>query len=112
MRVGSVIRLRADKEAQYLRLHAAVWPEVLASLAAHGIRNYSIFLRDGLLFSYYDYVGADHEADLAAMAAEPRVQEWWQLTDPCQQPVATARPGEQWAPMVEVFYLGGDGQEQ
>jgi L-rhamnose mutarotase len=103
-RFGSVIRLRPEKQDEYLRLHAAVWPDVLRQIHASNIRNYSIFLRDGWLFSYYEYVGDDHDADLAAMAADPRTREWWTLTDPCQEPVGTAAPGEQWSPMTEVFH--------
>jgi L-rhamnose mutarotase len=68
------------------------------------IRNYSIFLRDGLLFSYFEYIGADFDADMARMAEDPETRRWWELTDPCQQPVDTAADGEWWAPMVEVFH--------
>lgn len=103
-RFAAVVRLRPEHEAAYRRLHAQVWPEVLAQIRRSNIRNYSIFLRDGLLFSYYEYVGADHAADLAAMAADPHTQRWWRLTDPCQQPVDSAAPGERWAPMTEVFH--------
>ncbi|WP_232663833.1 L-rhamnose mutarotase [Pseudonocardia sp. TRM90224] len=103
-RVGSVIRLRPEHEATYRRLHADVWPDVLAQIARSNIRNYTIFLRDGILFSYYEYVGTDLDADLAAMATDPRTREWWALTDPCQQPVETAAEGEWWAPTEEVFH--------
>ena len=103
-RYGSVIRLRPEREAEYLRLHAEVWPAVLAQIRRSNIRNYSIFLRDGYLFAYYEYVGDDHDADLAAMAADPETRRWWELTDPCQQPVATAPEGTWWAPMTEVFH--------
>jgi L-rhamnose mutarotase len=105
-RHGSVIRLRPEKEAEYRALHAAAWPSVLAQIEASGIRNYTIFLRDGLLFSYFEYVGADFDADMAAMAADPETQRWWAVTDPCQQPVESAAPGEHWAPMEEVFHVG------
>lgn len=104
-RHGSVVRLRPEKEAEYRELHAAVWPSVLAQIAASGIRNYTIFLRDGMLFSYFEYVGADFDADLAAMAADPETQRWWAVTDPCQQSVESAAPGEHWAPMEEVFHV-------
>ena len=38
------------------------------------------------------------------MAADPVTQAWWKLTDPCQQPVASAAEGERWAEMEEVFH--------
>ncbi len=103
-RVASVIRLRPEHEAEYLRLHAEVWPSVLDQITRSGITNYSIFLRDGYLFSYYEYVGTDLAADMAAMAADPVTQRWWELCDPCQERVSTAAPGEHWAPMREVFH--------
>lgn len=104
-RFASVVHLRPEKEAEYLALHADAWPAVLTRLSQSNIRNYSIFLRDGMLFSYLEYVGDDYDADTAAIAADPETQRWWTLTDPCQQPVDSAAPGELWAPMREVFHL-------
>jgi L-rhamnose mutarotase len=107
-RVASVIRLKPEKEREYRELHAAVWPGVLAALAAANITNYSIFLRDGVLFSYFEYLGDDLEADLAEVARDETTQRWWKVTDPCQERVETAAEGEWWAPMEEVFHFGGE----
>jgi len=104
-RFASVIRLRPEKEAEYRALHADAWPGVLASLKRANVRNYSIFLRDGMLFSYLEYDGEDYAADMALVAEDPETQRWWQLTDPCQRPVDGAAPGEWWAAMEEVFHL-------
>jgi L-rhamnose mutarotase len=104
-RVASVIRLRPGMADEYRRLHADVWPGVLERLTRSNLRNYSIFLRDGLLFGYYEYVGDDYDADLAAVRADPETQRWWTLTDPCQEPVPTAASGEWWAPAEELFHL-------
>ncbi|MEV2214900.1 L-rhamnose mutarotase [Streptomyces sp. NPDC050997] len=106
-RVATVIRLKTDKESEYRAMHAAVPPDVLAALHRAHIANYSIFLRDGLLFSYYEYTGDDLAADLARLAEDEVTRRWWQLTDPCQQPVASAAEGEWWAPMEEVFHDEG-----
>jgi len=100
-----VIRLRPEHEVEYRRLHANVWPSVLATLRRVGVRNYSIFLRDGLLFSYLEYTGDDWAAAQAEIAADPDTQRWWQLTDPMQEPLKTAAEGEWWAPAAEVFHL-------
>lgn len=104
-RYAAIIRLRPEQEAEYRALHAAAWPTVLATLKRANIRNYSIFLRDGLLFSYLEYTGTDYAGDMARIAADPETQRWWTFTDPCQQPVDTAASGEWWAPMEEVFHL-------
>jgi len=105
LRFASVIRLRPEKEAEYRRLHADAWPGVLAALKRANIGNYSIFLRDGLLFSYLEYHGDDYPADSAAIAADPVSRDWWALTDPCQQPLDSVTEDEWWAPAEEVFHL-------
>jgi L-rhamnose mutarotase len=106
-RFASIIRLQPEREAEYRELHANVWPEVLRAIADAGIRNYSIFLRDGLLFSYLEYVGGDYEADMATLALDEATRRWWQLTDPCQAPLENAADGEWWAPAIEVFHTDG-----
>ena len=103
-RYAQVIGVRPEMFEEYERLHRAVWPEVLLMIRECNIRNYSIFFRDGLLFSYFEYVGLDYAADMARMATDPKTREWWKLTDPCQQPVETSEKGEWWAPMQELFH--------
>ena len=63
-RYGQVIRLKPEMEEKYRALHAAVWPGVLKTIHECNIRNYSIYLRDGYLFSYFEYVGSDFDADM------------------------------------------------
>jgi L-rhamnose mutarotase len=104
-RIASVIRLRPEAESDYRALHADAWPGVLDTLRAAHVTNYSIFLRDGLLFSYLEYAGDDYDADMARIAADDTTRRWWALTDPCQQPVETAAEGEWWAPAEELFHL-------
>jgi L-rhamnose mutarotase len=103
-RYGSIIGLEPDKYEEYKKLHAAVWPGILAMVRECGIRNYSIFHKDGFLFSYYEYHGVDHDADMAKMAADPETQEWWKLCGPCQRRLDTRQPGEWWAAMEELFH--------
>ena len=103
-RYGMVIRVRPELEDAYVHLHENTWPGVLQCISDSNIRNYSIFMRDGYLFAYYEYVGEDYEADMAKMAEDPVTQAWWKLTDPCQQPVESAAEGEKWAEMEEVFH--------
>jgi L-rhamnose mutarotase len=108
-RYGSVIGVRPEKLDEYKRLHAAVWPTVAKRIAESNIRNYSIYLRklpDGnyYLFSYFEYVGDNFEADMAKMAADPETKRWWKVTDPCQKPLPDRKKGEWWASMEEVFH--------
>ena len=83
-RYGQVIKVKPEYLEKYKALHANPWPEVNRMIQECNIRNYSIYYRDGYLFSYYEYVGDDYEADMAKMAADPKTREWWKETDPCQ----------------------------
>ena len=76
-RMGFVLGIKADQIAEYKRIHAAVWPEVLATIARCNIKNYTIFLKEpeNLLFAYFEYHGTDFKADMAKMAADPATQE-------------------------------------
>ena len=105
-RYGSIIGLKPEAIAEYKRLHAAVWPDVLKQIARSNIRNYSIFLKEpeNLMFAYFEYEGDDYAADMAAMAADPKTQEWWAVCMPMQSPLATRKDGEWWAEMEEVFH--------
>lgn len=103
-RYGMVIGVRPEKLDAYKRLHAAVWPDVLRMIHECNIRNYSIYYKDGYLFSYFEYIGEDYAADMARMAADPVTQEWWKHCELCQEPLATRAEGEWWANMEEVFH--------
>ena len=104
-RYGSVIRVDPKKIEQYKRYHASVWPEVLGTIRQCNIRNYSIFLKDDVLFGYFEYYGADYAADMAKMAADPATQKWWAVCKPCHEPLADRVPDEWWTNMEEVFHL-------
>jgi len=109
-RHASIIGLPDANIAGYRRLHAAVWPDVLAMIRRCNIRNYSIYLRrmpDGkhYLFSYFEYDGADFANDMALMAADPTTQEWWKLCKPLQEPLPDRTDGDWWAGAEEVFHF-------
>jgi L-rhamnose mutarotase len=100
-----VTGIKPEKIDEYKRLHADVWPDVLAVLRAHHIRNYSIFLKDNTLFGYFEYHGSDLSEDMRRVAEREATQRWWKLTDPCQEPWPTRTSGEWWAEMEQVFHM-------
>jgi L-rhamnose mutarotase len=103
-RFGSVIKLKPGKMEEYRKLHADPWPQVLHTIRECNIRNYTIYYKDGFLFSHFEYIGEDFAADMKKMAADRSTQDWWKLTDPCQEPLETRKPGEWWASMEEFFH--------
>jgi len=103
-RYGSVIKVKPEKFAQYKKLHEAVWPGVVEMIGKCNIRNYSIYHKDGFLFSYFEYTGNDFKADMDKMAADPLTQQWWEICKPYQEPILSRDTGEWWASMQEVFH--------
>ncbi|MGY6026474.1 L-rhamnose mutarotase [Streptomyces spinosirectus] len=104
-RHAQTVRLRPERREEHLALHRSVWPEVEATLRAAHFRNYTIFLRGDVLFSYFEYDGDDFDADTAAVAADSGTQRWWRLTDPCRQPWPDAGPGGIWSDLEEIWHL-------
>lgn len=108
-RYAMVTQVLPGKLQEYSRLHEEVWPGVLAKIEQCNIRNYSIYssrLPDGgdYLFSYFEYVGEDFDADMQKMADDQETQRWWAVCKPLLQPVIPLPPGEVWAPLEEVFH--------
>ncbi|MEG0934745.1 MAG: L-rhamnose mutarotase [Clostridia bacterium] len=83
VRFGQLGELKPDKIAEYKELHAAVWPEVLATIKACRLANYSIYLMGHQVVAYFEYMGNDYEADMKKMADDPATQAWWTHTKPC-----------------------------
>ncbi|MET4783249.1 L-rhamnose mutarotase [Glaciihabitans sp. UYNi722] len=104
-RVAAVIGIEAADVAEYERLHAAVWPAVLARLTASNMHNYSIFRHGDLLFSYLEYTGDDFESDNAAIAADPATQRWWALCKPLQRQLNDGADDDWWKELPELFHL-------
>lgn len=103
-RFGQVLGIKPEHVEAYERLHREVWPAVLATIHACGIRNYSIYRHEQLLFAYFEYVGENFDVDAARMAADPKTQEWWAVCMPMQNPVSGIEPGEWWKTIPEVFH--------
>lgn len=108
-RYGMITGVKPEKAAEYKRLHADAWPGVLKKISECNIRNYSIYwieIDDGsqYLFSYFEYVGDDFDADMANMAADPTTQEWWSVNVPCLIPLTGLEEGQVWKSMEEVFH--------
>jgi L-rhamnose mutarotase len=101
-RIGFRMRLLPGAEPEYVRRHAAVWPELLADLSAAGATNYSIFLDGEDLFGYLEV--ADFDAFRARMADSDADARWQpdmtSLIDPLTDPETGFH-----LRMREVFHL-------
>ena len=97
------LRLKADAIEEYEREHTRVWPELLASLKAAGISDYSIFRHGQDLFLCMR--ADDFEQAWDELARDPVNQRWQDLMARLFEPVPGAQPGQRFAMMREVFYL-------
>lgn len=109
-RYAWVTGLKPEKADHYRRLHADPWPAVNAKIKECNIRNFSIYEREiagkSYLFAYLEYTGANFDADMKKMAADPETRRWWKETDPCQSPLPDAKKaGKIWADTKEVYHL-------
>lgn len=110
MRLHYALDLHDDPAliAEYERWHRPenVWPEIVESIRAAGVRDLEIFRAGNRLVMTLD-VPEDFSpaAKAAADAADPRVQAWETLMWKFQQPLPFAKPGEKWIPMTRVFSL-------
>jgi len=107
---GSVIELKPGKEKLYRELHANVWPEVRAAIRKAKIRNYRIYVAElggkKYLFSQFDYVGTNADADLGAIKNDPTTRDkWWPITDGCQIRLPGTPEGQQWTSLESLMTI-------
>jgi L-rhamnose mutarotase len=94
--------------AEYESYHEPqnAWPEITQSIRDAGVEEMQIYRLENRLFMIMEVNDSfDPAAKAVADAANPKVQEWEQLMWKFQQPLASARPGEKWLEMKEIYRL-------
>lgn len=104
-RFGAVIKIKPEGLEEYKELHRNAWPKVLEVIKRSNIKNYSIYHKDGFLFSYMEYTGDDFDRDMSEMSLDKTTQKWWDVCKPYQEPLETRKKGEWWADMEEIFHI-------
>ena len=106
-RFGQVIHIDPHRIDEYADWHADIWPEISQAIVEAGIRNYSIYSHEDLLFGYYEYHGpeSEYETRMERLAQAPRMNEWWEIMGDMQRPFPDRGPGEFWKDMRCVFIL-------
>ena len=105
LRFGQMIKIKPECLEAYKKHHANPLPGVNEMIKECHLQNYSIYSRGDYLFTYYEYVGDDYEADMAEMAADPVTQQWWDIVKPLMQPLEDRAEGEFWSDMAEIYHL-------
>jgi L-rhamnose mutarotase len=87
---------------EYARRHQPVWRELEATLFAHGVRTYSIYL-DPQTGDLFGYVECNDEDQWEALASTDVCRRWWRHmrdlmpSNPDDSPVTR--------PLEEVFHI-------
>ncbi|WP_309076491.1 L-rhamnose mutarotase [Paenarthrobacter sp.] len=103
MRVCFRSSVQPELLEEYIRRHAAVWPEMLAALKEAGWNNYSLYLdSDGLLIGYLEC--DDFDAVRARMALTD-VNTRWQAEMGALFHSSEVPPDEGFRVLEEVFNL-------
>lgn len=90
------------QEAEYERRHNPVWQDLAATLSAHGVTNYSIFIdrQTGDLFAYAE-IESDERWD--AIAETDVCRRWWKHMRELMPSKPDGEPVTR--PLIEVFHL-------
>jgi len=102
IRKAFLMSVQPDQHAEYERRHNPVWPEMIATLRAHGVHNYSIFL-DEQTHSLFGYVEIESEERWNAIAATPICRKWWAHMRDIMPSNSDNSPVSR--PLREVFHL-------
>lgn len=96
-----------DDEAsirEYELYHQNVWPEILESIKASGIRHMEIYRTGNRLFMIMETEeGFSFEQKAKADEENKKVQQWEELMWKYQQALPGSKAGEKWVLMEKIF---------
>lgn len=104
---GQIGQLKKDMVDYYKELHAAPWSQVLNTISDCNLCNYNIFIKDDIVFAYFEYTGANYEIDMDRMAECTVTRKWWNHSQPCFKKFAMSESEEFYADMERIFYFDG-----
>lgn len=102
IRLAFVMHVNPGQADEYRQRHHPIWPELEATLKAHGVHNYSIFLQPET-HQLFAYVEVEDLARWQSIARTPVCQKWWRAmravmpANPDNSPIS--------ADLQEVFHL-------
>jgi L-rhamnose mutarotase len=96
------MKVYPPQQAEYVRRHNPIWPELEETLLGHGVHSYSIFL-DESTSELFAYVEIENEERWHAIARTEICQRWWKQmreimpSNPDDSPVSVE--------LKEVFHI-------
>ena len=72
--VSTYMKIKPGYELKYRSEHRKIWPEVEEGISKYGIRNYSIFMNELMLYSYFEV--EDLDKTMTQLAQDSDNQRW------------------------------------
>ncbi len=103
IRKAFIMSVHPGREAEYIRRHPPIWPELESVLLAHGVGTYSIFFHAEMrqLFAYVEF---EDPARWDAVASTEVCRRWWTHMRELMPVNADDSPVSPELP--EVFHIG------
>ena len=76
IRKAFIMSVYPDRHAEYEKRHNPVWEDMQATLKAHGVHNYSIFI-DARRNQLFAYVEIESQERWDAIAKTEMCRKWW-----------------------------------
>ena len=104
IRKAFVMSIQAGREAEYIRRHQPIWPELEELLLVHGVKTYSIFLHPETrqLFAYVEFT---NEAEWQSIAQTDVCRRWWTHMRDLMPSNLDHSPVS--LPLEEIFHIEG-----
>jgi L-rhamnose mutarotase len=104
IRKSFVIQAKPGMAEEYERRHNPIWPELQETLKAHGVHNYSIFLREatGELFGYLEI---EDESRFQVIGQTDICRRWWRVMTEVLVSESADSPKANEETLREVFHL-------
>lgn len=91
---------------EYLSYHKSVWPEIVKSIKDAGIEDMQIYRSGNRMFMIMETNETfTFERKESMDSANPKVVEWEKLMWKYQQAIPTAKEGEKWVLLEQIFQL-------
>lgn len=103
-RVCFLLKVRAEQLAEYKKIHAHIWPEMMEALSNAGWCNYSLFVReDGLLVGYLET--PSFRQALLRMKEQPINEKWQKEMMPYFEVPDGSAADDNMFRLEEIFHL-------
>ena len=103
-RYASTVDILPENEDEYRNLHTSLSPGILENIQRANISNYSIFMHESRVYSYFEYAGDDFEKDMERMTIETETCTWLDACKTLQYKIPTGKNSDWWSEMREVFH--------